>query len=336
MNMQCALISRALQAEAGKAPEWIELLPAGSVVQGRDGRTWVNDRPEAVVTAFIADARPLPIDYEHATEKKGAVGEPAFAVAWVEELELREGAVWGRVEWNEEGREAVSGRKYRYVSPVFEYERETLRIRRLCSVGLTNQPNLRLTALNRNGHQQPDGKEDTVDKLDAAICRELGIAESATPQDALNAILGLKGKLAAAANSEGGVPGLDKFVPRADYDQLKGRAENAENKLKELEGAKRDGEIASVVDQAVKDGKVAPASKDFYVAMCRTEGGLDQFRTFLQTAPAIVSEAPVAPGGDPAKFGADALTPDEKALCRNMGLDPKEYAAAKNDDKAGA
>lgn len=33
----------------GSAPEWLELLPAGQIVTGRDGRTWINDQPEGLL-----------------------------------------------------------------------------------------------------------------------------------------------------------------------------------------------------------------------------------------------------------------------------------------------
>ena len=86
---------------SGQAPEWIPLVPAGQVV-GRDGREWVNDNPQLVLDAFAAGSADLPLDLEHATELKAPQGEPAPAVGWIQELQIRGGQIWGRVDWTEE------------------------------------------------------------------------------------------------------------------------------------------------------------------------------------------------------------------------------------------
>ena len=86
---------------AAAAPEWIELLPAG-VFYGRDGRgPFRLDDPTAVIastTALQMNAG-IPIDYDHATDFGAPEGRPAPAAGWIRELEVRTGAVWGRVEW---------------------------------------------------------------------------------------------------------------------------------------------------------------------------------------------------------------------------------------------
>lgn len=139
--------ARALDV-SGKAPEWIHLIPAGQVV-GRDGREWVNDSPQLVLAAFAARGVDLPLDLEHSTELKATQGEPAPAVGWIKDLQARAGEIWGRVEWTEDGRNAVESKSYRYVSPVFLFERESKRVVSLTSAGLTNRPNLFLHALNK-------------------------------------------------------------------------------------------------------------------------------------------------------------------------------------------
>ncbi|MDD1795110.1 phage protease [Enterovibrio sp. ZSDZ42] len=77
-------------AEVGTSV-WAEFIPAGTAITGRDGRSWVNDDPNAIVAAFAANGAGLPIDIEHATEIKGKAGEPAPAVGWIKALQAREG-----------------------------------------------------------------------------------------------------------------------------------------------------------------------------------------------------------------------------------------------------
>ena len=117
----------ALNAEAG-VPEWVELLPAGLTVRGRDGRAWSNPNPAAIVEAFQNNGADLPVDIEHSTEHKGSHGEPAPAVGWIKAMEVRDGAVWGRVEWTERGSSLLQNKEYRYLSPVFLHTKDESRL----------------------------------------------------------------------------------------------------------------------------------------------------------------------------------------------------------------
>ena len=274
----------------GEPPEWVELIPAGPQVAGRDGRQWLHDRPEAIVTAFVARNAPLPIDWEHATEHRAPKGESAPAAAWVEALEAREGgAIWGRVSWTPRGAAMVAAREYRFLSPVFGYEQSTRRIVYLASAGLTNTPNLHLTALNRE--EAPTMKR---------LFTRLGLAETATEDEALAAVETLHGSLATAQN-RAETPDLAKFVPRADYDATLARASNAEQQLVDQAAAARDAAIETAVGEAVAAGKVTPAGADYYRAQCRSEGGLEAFAKFVAAAPVVGEKTAMnarAPEGD--------------------------------------
>lgn len=295
-----AFIALNYEIPQGDEPEWIELIPAGNHVLGRDGRKWLNDSPQDVVAAFNASGCDVVFDIEHSTEKKAPLGEPAPAVGWINALELRDGAVWGRVAWNAEGQEAIANRQYRYYSPAFLYEKASLRIRKLSSVALTNQPNLRLKALNQ---QQRQEENNMFEK----ILKALGLAENATEEQALNAISTLQSDLATAVN-RANTPDLAKFVPRADYDQVLERATNAENKLAAQDKEALDTEIENVVGDALKAGKITPATKDYYTAMCRQENGLEEFKKFVAAAPVIGDPSDLdekAPKGTKTALNAD-------------------------------
>lgn len=332
---------------AGSAPEWIQLLPAGPDVVGIDGRRWLFDQAatNSVLAAFPRRC-PMVVDWEHATELRGAAGLEAPASGWITELQARNGELWGRVEWNARAIEQIRNREYRFLSPVFNFQKSTGRIVEMVSAGLTNFPNLRLTALNResqDSNQEDDmplkpiakalGLDDgaTADQIitatnslkakaekapavPVALCRALGVAEDASADSVIQTVNSLK-----ATTFD-----LTRFVPRADYDQAQNRAQDLEAKLKAQETAKADGEITGLVDQAVKDGKVAPASKDFFLASCRQQGGVDEFKKFLASAPVLAADKlpPREVGAD----GVSKLTDNELAVCRAMDIDPKDYA----------
>lgn len=308
-------------------PEWIQLLPEGERIEGRDGRAWLNDRPAEIVGAFTADGRDVVIDWEHATELKAPQGEPAPAAGWIREQELRNGAPWGRVEWTPRGRESILNREYRYYSPVLLYEKQTGRIVAIRSLGLTNKPNLHLAALNHEHF----GKEDVV--MWKQLLIKLGLPETATEAEALNALGKIQADLATAQNNEQKIkgdlavalnqaqnPSLERFVPRADYDAAVARSANAEKTLADQKKTETETAINTEVEAAIKMGKVTPASKEFYLATCRQEGGLERFRAFVAAAPVIVgpSKLDTLPAGN----SIDAV---QVAINSMMGIDAEVF-----------
>ncbi len=121
--------------------------------------------PDAVVAAFRENGADLPVDFEHATQVKGEKGEAALAIGWIKDLANRDGAIWGQVAWNAEGQRAVASKGYRYVSPVFNFTRTAGNITKMVSAGLTNQPNLQLAALNKQGEPE----DHPMDKAALAV-----------------------------------------------------------------------------------------------------------------------------------------------------------------------
>lgn len=295
---------------SGQAPEWIPLVPAGQVV-GRDGREWVNDSPQLVLDAFAAGSADLPLDMEHATELKAPQGEPAPAVGWIQELQIRDGQIWGRIDWTEAGRNAVESKAYRYVSPVFVFERASKRVVALTSAALTNRPNLFLQALN--------GKENsmTLEELLAA----LGLPKGTTFEAALAHIGKLKGDLVTATNAAAS-PSLDKFVPRADYDAALARATNAETSLADQARKAKDKDITAAIDKALAEGKITPATVEYHKAQCAQEGGLERFSAYCQAAPVIVDPSTM---DKKQPDGGTAIDEVQRAMNAMMGIDDETF-----------
>jgi phage I-like protein len=308
----------ALNSVTGEAPDWIQLTPAGPTLEGRDGRTWQMQDPAAVVAAFETHGQDLPVDFEHATQEKGAKGEPAPAVGWVTELEARNNALWGKVDWLDAGREAVASRSYRYASPVFNFSRATKAMSKVVSVGLTNQPNFQLTALNRQGAQ-----EDCTMNKDAL--EALGLKEGASDGDVVTAINKLKSDEATARN-RAEQPDPSKFVPKPDYELAMNRIRTFE----EGEKARADENITAAVDAAVEAGKISPATRDYHTAACRAEGGLANFQAMVSASPVIAAKTGLD-GKIPGQ-GATALSGEEQAACRALGMTEAEFAKAKAEE----
>lgn len=305
--------------EAGAAPEWIELIPAGFDVQGRDGRAWINPDPQGVVTATAADAHPLPLDWEHATESRAPQGLDAPAAGWIEETAVRDGgAIWGRVDWTLRGRTMVEAREYRFISPVFAYDKVTGVIRRLVSAALTNTPNLVLTALNREGATDITREQEKPLSIATQLAAVLGLSAGATDDQIVNAVTEAK-----AANRS---VDLTNYAPRSELTTAINRAEKAEADLK----AKADEDHAKAIDAALAAaqdaGKIIPASVDDYRAMCSVEGGLERFTNLVKTMPVIAgaAESRASNKAESANAGS-GLTDEERAVCRALGQDEATF-----------
>ena len=317
---QTALNSTEMFLQQGTLPEWVELIPAGRV-RGRDGRAWNNSAPQTILEHFTAQRMDLPIDLEHSTELKAPKGEAAPAAGWIKELQNREGTIWGRVEWNQLGEELVATKQYRYLSPVILFHKDNGLIVGLTSVGLTNRPNLNLQALNhQNGIQDP--KENPMLK---ALLAALALPEDATQDQALAKISTLKTDLATATNRAEN-PSLEKFVPRSDYNAALARATNAEQSLTALKQEQLETEIETVINTALKEGKITPATVEYHKAQCRQEGGLSRFADFCKAAPVIGDPSGLDGKKVPAKN--KAVNSDERTICQRLGVSEEEYHKA--------
>lgn len=283
-----ALNAVAMPAEAEALPEWLLLVAAGRMV-GRDGREFVAGSAAVIVNRFKAKRLPIVVDYEHGSEIEAPAGRAAPAAGWIDQLEARDdGSVWGRVEWNSRARDMLVEREYRFYSPALEVDDKVKppRVIGVKSVGLTNQPNLGVPALN---HQQP---ENTA-MLDETIRQALGLKDEATADDAVVAINAMKDAHQVALN-RAQMPSLDKFVPRGDYDVALNRAETAEAELAKERNAQAGAAIDAAIDAALEAKKITPSTVEYHRAQCATEGGLERFKAFVEQAPEIVGDSGLA------------------------------------------
>ncbi len=298
----CAGLPLALAAD-GQAPEWVQLTPAGPRLEGRDGRAWTMADPAAVARR---SSPPIAFDWEHGQDLLAPAGQPAPAAGWIEGLDVRGGQIWARVEWTAKAREAIAAREYRFVSPAFRHTASG-EVIDIVGAGLVNRPNFDMTALNR---REPH-KDGAVMK---ELLKALGLAETATEAEALTALNAVR---------TAQTPSLEKFVPRADYEVAVNRANAADATLAAQAKAGHDAKVAAAIDGAVKAGKIAPASRDFYLATCATADGLASFEKFLASAPTVFGVLDLKE--DPAKGGV-ALNAEQKAAAKALGISEAEFA----------
>ena len=151
------------------ADGWIQLVPLGEFAHP-SGVIQVLDREavQAMANTFATQRREpgfsgLLFDYDHFSADPD---KPSAAAAWIDDVAVRADGLYGRPRWTSDGRAAVEGGEYRFVSPVFPRENgerlgnHRLRPRQLLSVALTNAPNLRGMAplSNRRGPAAPTAR----------------------------------------------------------------------------------------------------------------------------------------------------------------------------------
>lgn len=166
-------------------PEWVHLVPTGTF-QGQDGRGPYTLDAQSVLSALAAGDK-LAIDENHAIDRAAPDGRPSPARGWIVGLELRGDGIWGRVEWTEAGRQILSDRQYRGISPALRIETGTGRVLAVVRASLVNDPNLLLTSLHHR----------SSDPMDLAKLREaLGLAADVSEAAILAAIGAQKTSLA--------------------------------------------------------------------------------------------------------------------------------------------
>jgi len=316
-----------LDNKQGETPKRIQLLPPGPSIKGRDGRLYVLKNAEDVAKHSNEYLPNHSIDENHAVDLLAPVGGSSPAFGWFTNVQAeKDGSIWADVEWTEKGKTAVSGLEYRYISPVLFLDEEGV-INLIARASLSNSPNLDIKSLNNQEPARPAKEKNNM----KSILAFLGLPETATEAEALAAVSAMKTSLNAAQAKPSAVD-LAVYAPRTDLAVMQARAETAEKELAALNSAKLKAEGEAAVDQAVKDGKIAPASKAEYVALCSTQAGLDHFKKIMASSPAIIGDTTHAPTGSPPGSQA-SLNSEEITMAKSMGYSEEEWKKLKEATK---
>lgn len=271
------------------APTEIQLLPAG-LFKARDGRPaplkgWFIDG--TIAASLIAQANSqqdqLLIDYEHQTLNAVNNGQPNPASGWFKKLEWREGvglfAV--NVDWTEKASAAIAAKEYRYISPVFTFDKTTGAVTSLLMAALVNTPALDgmkdLTAL-ATAFFEPTTQGNTMDvdellerlrymlnlptlaTLDE-VTAELDKLKAAIQADSMAAAGLSLSALLAAKNTE--IAALKSQAPNpAEFVAVSVMA-NLQNELAALKASLNTDKVSQLVTAALSDGRLLAAQKDW-------------------------------------------------------------------------
>ena len=282
-----AACSFALEATA---PEYLVLIPEG-IFKGIDGRPFdaphwnlTPERGEQIVAALNQRSIDMVVDYEHATLKAQQSGEPAPAAGWLKSDGFQYvegvGVCSKQFEWTDKAAGYISSEEYKYLSPVFLYDK-TGDVKQLLHVALTNTPNLdqlpeaRLAAAAQDFFAQNSQQQDSemneellerlrwmlnlpisataediiaeLNKLVAQLQEMTGTTVAANAQNLFD-VVAVMNQLKVAANSQA-TPDLTQFVPMAVYQEAVAKAGNADAAVKAKE-------IDDFITAACSDGRL--------------------------------------------------------------------------------
>jgi phage I-like protein len=154
----------------------------------------------------------------------------------------------------------------------------------------------------------------------------LGLPETATEADALAAVKSLNAaKTAAVPQTDKTTVDLAAYAPRADLNAMEERALNAEKQIAELNVAQLKKDAEAAVDEAIKNRKIAPASKAEYLALCTTKEGLEKIKNIFKNNPVIISTETQAPENAPPSTENVSLNAEQSQLAAALGYTPEEY-----------
>lgn len=301
-----ALCSAVAMPQGDGVPEWVHLLPAGSV-RTMDGRgPYTVKSLQAVVAASLVAGAKLPIDECHAIDRAQPLGMSAPARGWIVELQAREDGLWGRVEWTPTGQQLMAEKAYSGISPAILHT-QTGEVLQLLRASLTNTPNLLgLVALN---------SENTTMDWRTKLIELLGLdgeADDAAIQAALS------GKMGAvqAEHSQNLLQHPAVIALQSQIVDLTGQ----------LQGMQQDGKrtaATAFVDAAIAAGRVGVKPlRDDYIALHMENA--DRAEKLINAQPAVIAPTVADTVIDQGAKAGD-LTAEDRQIMSLFGVDEDEY-----------
>ncbi len=322
----------------GAVPAEIQVIPFGYFDTPKGPFELTAAGAGEVIAAFEAQKNDMVIDYEHQTLADPPV--PAPAAGWIKKL-VNKGAegIWAVMEWTEKARQYIANREYKYVSPVFLKRKSDNRVVRLINVALTNQPNIDgMVPLVNKGMIADFGprNENKEEIMDKELLKLLGLPETATMQDVTTAINKLQTEIqtnkdktvAVVANKAvldalGLTEGATEAEVTGTITAMKQGSSQVTDLAKQvavLTNKLSERDAGDIVTQAMKDGKITPAQKEWAEDYAKRD--LEGFRVFVAKAPVVVVQGKIITDRKPPEGAIDDTQAQINKLC---GVDDKTF-----------
>ncbi|MEI0606859.1 phage protease [Brachyspira pulli] len=314
-------------------PKEIELIPSEEIFTGFDGRVFKAIDKQAIISKTNSKLKYVVIDENHKIDYTAGTGQSTEAMGWMHDFFVKEdNSVWALVEWTESGSAKIKSKEYKYISPVYEVDKNG-NIISILRAAITNNPNLRLTALNNKQNEFAERQllgenSNKGDNMSKEINNALGINESASDSEVLNAINKTKNELESLK--------LELNNERENKKSLIEKNTNLEKALNEvnkefaeLKKVNIEKDAQAAVEKAINDGKIAPSTKDVYLSLCMEDEGIEKFNKIMENTPKarLFEETNI-----PNKTDNVSLNEADEEVARAMGYTKEEMLAMKEKE----
>lgn len=316
--------------------DWVELMPLGNFRLG-DGRKNLAlriDDPDAVIRTSLAAAAGgiLPIDFDHRSFAKQGE-QDSRAAGWITDLRVEGQRIMASVEWTAEGRAALEGRSYRFLSPVFK-NRPDGRVVLIEGAGLVNMPaipHLRQLASKETAMDPIEQIAGLLglpaDQPDDIVARVTALAASETQLASITTAAGVEGDDAVTqicARLTEKAPDPAAFVPMEMFQQV-------QTQLASLQRDATDSKVAAALERARDAGKLVPAMETWATQLASKD--LEAFEGWVEAAPVVVpvGQRQLA-GRTPPVQKPEALSDVERQMASMMGVSEEDFLATRNKE----
>lgn len=365
------LTSQALQPGSNK----IQLLPAGKF---RSNDTRPVECADWVLTAALAHQiienaklakNDFLIDYEHQNLHAATNGQPVIAAGWFKGTNLvwqDDGLYAESVDWTPKAAAMIADKEVRYISPVFSYDPITGEVTGILSVAITNDPGLdcikeiTLAAMTKYAAGSTPPTENIMDKILELLRKLLGLADTATEAEILEALTQSVGQLPkdgegndaataslsrlitlhqsqstsltnkdqeiAALKTAASVAALKSGQPDLTKYVPIEAVQTMQTELAALTAKVNGGEVSTLIEEAIKDGKLPMSMKAWAEGVGKQD--VAALKSYIDNAAPIAALTKLQTGGT-GPTGEHGLTATELEAAKITGLTAAEYAEAK-------
>ncbi|CAI2519925.1 Mu-like prophage I protein [Serratia ficaria] len=357
----------------------IQLFPAGEF-RANDGRpaecaNWVLNESLArqVIAHLSSRQNKIVIDYEHQTLRTESNGQPAPAAGWwkgSDTVWTDAGMFAQNIEWTAAARKMIADGEYRYISPVFAYDKKTGAVLQVLNAALTNNPALDgmnqvvLAAASRlivQASTQNSPEKTMNEELLKLLRKLLGLADDASEADVLAALQQAAGAMPKENDGDTAAASLNKLLEM--FTALTAKSKEKDDKIAALTvsvtAASKDkgvdptkyvpiavvtdlttqlAALTARVDGGDLDGLITAALSSGKLlptmeTWARDMGKKDiaALRGYLDAAAPIAALTTLQNGGKPPTGDTHGLTAVELEVAALTGFTPAEFAAAKKE-----
>lgn len=162
--------------------------------------------------------------------------------------------------------------------------------------------------------------------------RALGLSDAAGEDEIVAAIEALQAAKFADAVAHNNVRmDAGKYVPRARYEEACASAAKAERQIQLDAEAALKSEIETAINGFISAGKIIPAQKPLYVALCSTREGFETVKRQMTNVPQLSLFSDIqafrSPPGEHAPLALNTMQDD---VARALGLNSQALADYRN------